>query len=525
MRLKKESVLYHSAALAGSAILLQGMGFVYRIIISRLAGAEGMGIFQLIMPVYAVLSALCLSGLTMAVSAKTAECRGRGDGESSAALLGMTFRIFAGALSLCAVPVFLCSGWIARALIGEEEVRPALLLMLPCLALTGIENILKNYFLGKARLVPPIFSELAEQLIRIVAVTLLLLLSHPKNAAEAGCLIILGMVCSEVFSAIFLICCCRREQKRNASLPSCRPVLPRGLPLAGNILSVAVPVSLSGALNQLIGSANQLFLPRGLEQSGMTAGEAVSAVGVFSGMTLPLLMLPGIFIFPLNAVLLPRISADTAASNRSDIRRKTGKAIHVTSLLGMPSIAFLCLTGESISRMMYGSADPAEGLLPLSLGALMSFYNAVTCAILNGLGYAKRVSAICVAEGLIQLLCTLFGTPRWGISAYVAGFVVSSAFGGVITTVWAIQKSGVHLRGWNWFFLPGLGSAVGILLSRPAYHLLLTRMENDLLPVVAGGAIMLMGYGTVLRLAGMRPIHYLKGILEEKEMPVIGATL
>ena len=59
----------------GSALFLTALGavshvlaFCYRVALSRMVGAEVMGLYQLVMPVYSVLLSLTAVGLTAAVS-------------------------------------------------------------------------------------------------------------------------------------------------------------------------------------------------------------------------------------------------------------------------------------------------------------------------------------------------------------------------------------------------------------------------------------------------------------------------
>ena len=56
------------AVLTATGILSQLIGFGYRVLLTRLAGAEILGLYQLLLPVYAVLLSLTSVGLTQAVS-------------------------------------------------------------------------------------------------------------------------------------------------------------------------------------------------------------------------------------------------------------------------------------------------------------------------------------------------------------------------------------------------------------------------------------------------------------------------
>ena len=59
---KLPSSLRSVSLLALAGAVSQAVGFLYRVLLARLVPAEHLGLFHLVMPVYSVLSAVCLSG-------------------------------------------------------------------------------------------------------------------------------------------------------------------------------------------------------------------------------------------------------------------------------------------------------------------------------------------------------------------------------------------------------------------------------------------------------------------------------
>lgn len=87
MKLDRTSMLYGTLILTGTSIVSQFLGFVYRILLSRLIGAEVMGLYQLIMPVFSVIMALTAVGLTVAVSNLSSQYHAGATGPPSAQVL------------------------------------------------------------------------------------------------------------------------------------------------------------------------------------------------------------------------------------------------------------------------------------------------------------------------------------------------------------------------------------------------------------------------------------------------------
>lgn len=79
MKLDRTSMLYATLVLTGTSLASQLLGFLYRILLSRLIGAEIMGLYQLIMPVYSVVMSITAVGLTVAMSNLSSEYHALGN--------------------------------------------------------------------------------------------------------------------------------------------------------------------------------------------------------------------------------------------------------------------------------------------------------------------------------------------------------------------------------------------------------------------------------------------------------------
>ena len=130
VRVRKGTILYAAGVLACGNVLLQVLGFVYRVVLSRFAGAEGLGVYRLVNSVYLVLHAGCLSGVTTACSRLSAACEARGESGRLGAVLQLAFRAFFALSAACAAVVLLCGGSIAANLLGDGRCARAFPYML-----------------------------------------------------------------------------------------------------------------------------------------------------------------------------------------------------------------------------------------------------------------------------------------------------------------------------------------------------------------------------------------------------------
>lgn len=225
MRINRESLAYRSAVLAASNILLQLMGFAYRIVLSRLAGAEGMGVHALSMQVYSVLYSVCISGAAVAVTTLSARLYIKSGIHSVQRLMRFAATVFLIVLAVMTCPVLMLREGIAVTLLGDGRASMALWLIPLCIMLTGLENVMKSALLGMGKVRRTAVSELVEQGIRFTLVILLLSNLSNGDYEFTAFLIVVGMTLSEIFSVSFLGISFLRFLKRKGSFPV--PMPPR----------------------------------------------------------------------------------------------------------------------------------------------------------------------------------------------------------------------------------------------------------------------------------------------------------
>lgn len=453
MKLDRTSTLYATLLLTGTGLVSQVLGFFYRIALSRLIGAEVMGLYQLIMPVYSVLLSIAAVGLTTAVSTLTAEYHALHRPAAIHQALRRCLLVFLLlVLPLGAVVIF-ASDAISVYLLGDARTQLGLILLIPCLLLTGVENLHKHTFYGSGNVRPPAFTELCEQVIRAAAVLGLLILFLPQTPERTVGLIVAGMVVCEVFSAVTLVILFRRHMGR-------RPA-PDG-PAASwkRIASIAVPVGFTALLGNLMGSVNSVLIPQRLVVGGMDVSEAMSAFGVLCGMTIPLLNMPTALIGAMCLVMVPKLAESAALNDRKTIRRRLDRALLSTSVLMMPATALLVVMGPTLGSLLFGDPRVGDHMLPLAVGLLISCYQSVLACALNGVGRqgaAARNALICDA---VQLAFTWFtvAIPGVGLKGYVAGFLISSVVGLGLNVISTVRATGLQVRPFAWLVSPGLGA-------------------------------------------------------------------
>lgn len=456
--------------LTGLSVLSQILAFLYRVGLSRIAGAQVMGLYQLIMPVYSVLMSIAAVGITTAVSNLSARYLAVDNTSALRQTLRQSIRLFVCVMVPLALVTLALYDPISVYFLGDARTQLGLVLLLPCVALTGVENIHKHFFYGTRQVRVPALVELGEQVIRAGAVLGLLLLCLPQNPERTVGLIVTGMVLCEIFSSVTLVLLYRRHMSTLGW--SGTPERPGYL--RRRILSIAVPVGLNALLGNLLGAVNAVLVPKYLVSSGMAREVAVAGFGVLCGMTMPMLTLPCVFLGPLGLVMMPRIARRSALGQSEQLRRDVARMGKLVWVILLPCMVLMTVVGADLGQLIFKEADAGQYLIPLALATVSTSLESVLGGAVGAAGWQGTCAGINIVCDIVQLLLTVvcMGYFGMGMDGFVIGIAVSAALGLVLCILAARRHLGVRLHLGRGALIPVLGALLSWQTSMLLYDCL-----------------------------------------------------
>ena len=411
--------------LCGSNVLLQGMSFVYRILISRYAGSEGLGVYRLASALYSILHTTCLSGITLSCTRFTSAWKAEKREGAVNCLVRLSFVVFGFLFLSSSAAVWFGRDYIGGVLFGDRRIVSAIPILLICLMLTGIENIFKAIMIGLDRIDNAAISELSEQLIRIVSAVIIFRVFHTEDLSKTAVLIFCASVISEIFSAAIMSCMYLSMLRIQRSSP------PSGY--WRDVCKTIFPVSASSLCSSLIASAGSVLLPKRLIVSGMSNSDAVSELGILSGVAAPIMTLPMALISSLSTVSLPEISARFQGHDKKKIHSFSENILRTTGLIALPFTALLVPLAPTISRLFFYQPVRQEIFILMGLSCILCYYQIITCCFLNGCG-KQGINAIIITCGeVLQLILVWYFTAMPQLRIY--GYVIAQCIAPFLVTV------------------------------------------------------------------------------------------
>lgn len=533
------SPLTSNPILTGAAILtLAGfasriIGFFYRIFLSQQIGAEGMGVYQLIFPVFSVCFSLCCGPVQTAISRyvaalhTTPHSTDRGTSHknrphptptgSPEAVLRAGLLLSFSLACLCAVVVYVGSEFLAEHILMEARCGTLLRLMALTIPVCSIHCCISGYYYGLQKAHVPAFAQLTEQIIRVLSVygicTTLTEAGQEPTAATA----VWGMVCGEIASLVFTTASylLHRRRDHRKSTPknfqrSSKSELtrPRQLSLASStqsfhyfphLLSLAIPLTVTRLCVSILQSGEAVMIPSRLQLYGMSTAQALSVYGVLTGMAYPFILFPSAVIQSMAVMLLPDMAHSQSMGNQERIDINTTRTITVSLYLGILCTGLFLFYGDAMGEILFSNALAGSYIVTLSWLCPFLYLSTTLGSILNGLGQTRATFGHSILSLLSQLLFVVFLVPVIGIRGYLYGLLFGQLFS-TLLHLHSVHRL-VHIRYQAVHHLLRPMGALGLAAfgSKKITGILLTPMISNSLILLCISCALLAGiYGCLL---------------------------
>ena len=433
--IQKHTLIKSTVILTTAGMLSRIIGFFYRIFLSRAIGAEGIGIYQLIFPIHALLLALSVSGIQTAISrfVSSRSAAGEEQGAKEVLLCG-TFLSVACSLAISAI-LYRNAAKISELFLHEARCIPLLQILSFSLPFSAVHACIIGYYTGQKRASVPAISQLIEQLVRVASSILYCQIFTEKGLPLSPVIALLGMLTSEIAAVLYTGTKYMLHHPRKAHFS-----YPCSFSCTREILAFSLPLNASRICLTLFQSADSICIPFRLQLHGLSRSDALSAYGTLTGMALPLVLFPTAVTNALSVMLLPAVSEAQATGDRHRIASLSTCTIQSCLLLGICSTLFFLLTGNLCGTFLFHNAEAGTYILILCWLCPFLYLGTTLTGILNGLGSTFTVFLINMAALLIRLFFVWFVIPFHGIKGYLIGLLISQLLHSILLLFCLSQK-------------------------------------------------------------------------------------
>ena len=434
---KKIPIFYSALLLTGVNLLLRMVGTSFQVYLSGTIGAEGVGLLQLVLSVGSMALVAGMAGIRTATMYLTAEEIGkRRSANVIWVLSGCTLYSLITSTTISLI-VYIGAPYIAEFWIGNSNIVDSLRLLAAFLPVNCLCGVMVGYFTGANRIKTLAAVEVAEQFCSMVF-TVLLLQHWARHDPGRSCLAV--VTGSGVGACLTLTCLITlRFKERQSCIPK--------IPIKDRLLDTAVPLAIADDLRTGITTLENLIVPKRLALYSGTQ-TPLAAFGTVCGMVFPILTFPMALLFGLTELLIPELARCNAAGSKQRIVYLVKRSLRIALLFGTLCALILYLSAEPLCLKLYGSAEAGTYLKWFSPLAVMLYCDAVTDAMIKGLGEQKASVRYNILTNAMDVVFLYLLLPHCGIFGYFVSFTVTHVINFVLSIrrLLKITQITIHFR-------------------------------------------------------------------------------
>lgn len=495
----RHSYLKNAALMTGADVVLRLAGMGLRIYLANALGGEGMGLYQLVLAVYALFVTLATAGVSVAATRLMAEELGAGSGTSAHGVMVRLLTVALGLGALAWAGQFGLAGLAAKWWLGDVRAEGALRASAFGLPWMAVSAVIRGFFVARRQVGPNVASQLAEQTVRVGIIWWVL-----ERGAASGwddgqkCTAVLAATAlSEAVSAGMMLLFYSREAPRcfDAQPPRCPDDLGRRL------WEILWPVEGGRCLSSALHAAENMLAPACLTVYLLDAGgrsAAVTQYGSLKGMALPLLTFPFGLLGSLSVLLMPEITQAHIRGERRRLQTLIDRMLRLTGYFSAWAGGLFWVWGRPLAQTVYHNAEAGFYLEVLGPAMPLLYFESMVDGAMKGIGEQKAAFRYSVWDSILRIAGVMVLLPRFGMAGFLFIILLSGCYTCLANVGRLLHCCGMPPRLWRWLGAPlaaaALAAGCGLGLRQGMAALLAGQMPEQLAALVLGGLGMSLVY-------------------------------
>ena len=460
--MQQKRVFFQNAAImTGTSLILRSIGIVFRIYVSNRIGAEGMGLYQLIVTVYVLVSSFATSGLSTAVTRLCTDELAFGRTRSAkrvlyiAVWISISVGVFSGLL------VYSGSGYISQHWLHDIRAISSLKILTFSLPFMGVSSCVKGYFMARRKATSSSLAQILEQLIRIGAILFILEKRHISTVEDACFTVLLGDTIAEAASCLYMIISYMLDNRHltyDTETSQTRTLI-------NQLLRISFPITGGRYVNSVLRTIENVMVPDALFTFNGSRTTSLSQFGKLKGMALPLIFFPSSFLTAFTTLLIPEISQENALHQNKQLKRIIYQSLQWTLLSSYLIGAVFYVLAYPLSEFVYNDREVGRMMWILAPLTPIMYLESVVVGILKGLDQQSHSLLYSIIDSVSRIVLIITIVPPLGLNGFFIVMVISNVLTCSLNIYRLCIVSNIHIPIQTWFIRPLFAISVAIGFS------------------------------------------------------------
>ena len=430
--------------------------------VSRTVGAEGTGLYTLVMTVYSFAVTFATSGISLTVTRLVATAIGEGDrGEVSRIMRGAVLYSLVFSLIASSVLFFGAEFFGARVL-SDERVVVSLKILSVSLVPASLSSVFAGYFVGIKRVSANAAVQVITQLAKVVITAMLVIRMSEYGTAMAVAALCIGLTLAELVAFLMMFIQFFIDRLRAGKYKK------RGIAISP-VLEMALPLAFSAYIRSGLLTLEHMLIPKSLKKSGEESDEALASYGTLHGMALPTVLYPMSPLSSFSGLLVPEFAESMAAGDTRRMKRITEEVINVTLAYAAAISVMLFIFSEELGYVVYSSYSAGKYIALIAPVVPIMYLDHVTDSMLKGIGEQVYSMWVNITDSALSIFLVWLLIPKMGIAGYAIVIIVMEAYNFILSFLRLKSKIKFSFSWIKGLFLPLIAALLSAEVTKALF--------------------------------------------------------
>jgi len=340
IKFKNNLLIKNIIILLVSGALAKVLGMLGKIIYTRIAGVNVVGLYTMITPTFMLIISICQFSFPISISKISAE-----EKYDNKSLLKSAYFVGSIISIILIIILILASNLIALSL-HNKLLAPAILSISAIIPFVMISSVQRGFLHGKEDMLPASITNVTEEIIKIILILFLLPIAISKGDITSVIFLILFNVITESSNILFMQKVISKKYISNKKGKVNKKIIKE-------ILSISIPTTSVRLIASIGFFLEPIILTNTLLSSGYSPNYITMEYGIINSYIVPLLSIPSFFSISIASALLPNITKAYANKKYDEFNRKLLKLMFLSMLVGAVCLTIILIFPNEILKLVY----------------------------------------------------------------------------------------------------------------------------------------------------------------------------
>lgn len=340
IKFKNNLLIKNIIILLVSGALAKVLGMLGKIIYTRIAGVNVVGLYTMITPTFMLIISICQFSFPISISKISAE-----EKYDNKSLLKSAYFVGSIISIMLIIILILTSNLIALSL-HNKLLAPAILSISAIIPFVMISSVQRGFLHGKEDMLPASITNVTEEIIKIILILFLLPIAISKSDITSVIFLILFNVVTESSNILFMQKAISKNYISNKKGKVNKKIIKE-------ILSISIPTTSVRLIASIGFFLEPIILTNTLLSSGYSPNYITMEYGIINSYIVPLLSIPSFFSISIASALLPNITKAYANKKYDEFNKKLLKLMFLSMLVGAVCLTIILIFPNEILKLVY----------------------------------------------------------------------------------------------------------------------------------------------------------------------------